>query len=185
MFFGQRDRAEWGDGQVYDPTTDQLMGPGSLTYVDVDGLPSSLQSLRERIFATISATESAVAPGQVFYAVRGYLRETVPRSEKARNFMALLAATKGISVRNQASDPLGRVGTAFEIVTGDARVRERIILDPTTGELMFEDRTLLSPIPSIDHDPPVVIGYTTYITWGHVSGVDATVDESAAGIRCA
>jgi hypothetical protein len=181
IFFGERDRVEWEALSRTNPSIDERFGPGGLTYVDVEALPAALADIRASIVASVR-DDSLPKEHQIFFAVRRYLRETLPPSGVARSLMALLLETDGIAVEREVRDPLDRKGIGFAITsTGPIRVRERLILDPETGLLLAEDRMLLEPVASIAADPPVIIGHVTYVSWGITESVEERPPASTDG----
>lgn len=65
-----------------------------------------------------------------------------------------------------ATDRAGRTGTAVAITGNPSGVgleRRILIFDPDTSMLLAEETVLLEAVDWLDADPPIVIGYNTYL----------------------
>lgn len=173
MFFGENDKADWETVARGNPEIDQRFEQGALVYSDPQSLPQSIADIRIAILGG-GNEKAGPASRQIFLGVRSYLRETVPPAEVAQRLMAVLAQTDGITSEVNVKDSLGRNGTAFAITSEVPRVRERLLLGSETGLLLAEDRTLLDPVRSIDAAPPVLVGRTTYLSWGLTTSAEET-----------
>jgi hypothetical protein len=152
-----------------DPGTPQL-APGSLGYADVDGLPTDVDGLETLIRSRAAANGGGATDAEVFTIVGGLLSETVAAPKLRAALYRIVARLDGVELMGTATDHAGRSGTGVSLVDDDpspgGRGRERhvLIFDPDTSRLLEKETVQLSRIEGISAEPPVTIGYTTYLT---------------------
>lgn len=88
--------------------------------------------------------------------------------------LAMLRETPDIEVEDGDVDPNGRTATRFSATSPDGQLRSVMWLDAGTGTLLGEQQQLLTPTPTIDAVPPVVIKKVTYLV---SEVVDTTSDR--------
>lgn len=175
-FFGEHDRAEWQDQPDFlqERTEDETSLTG-FSLVDVSGLPTDPDALLSHIRSGLDASDAGAGPAswEVFIAAHGILWETVPPPDLSEAVIAMLRETPGIEVEEGDVDPAGRRATRFSVTGANGQFRDVVWLDPETGTLLGEQQELLTPTPTIDAQPPVVIKWATYL----VSEVVDTTDD--------
>lgn len=195
IWFGPADKAAWvGEGspdQHVEPFTrgsrDTSFGPtpagvapgtpqawpGSLNYQNVDALPTDVGALR-RIIDDRAAAGGGSTDYERFTIVGDLLRETVAAPQVRAALYRVAAGLGGVELIGSMTDRAGRTGTAVAMTSDQSsRGLERRILvfDPQTSMLLAEEDVLLHKVDYLDTDPPIVIGYDTYL----VSDVVATI----------
>lgn len=177
LFFGPNDRADWVGGSPIAKHVDQTFGPGELAVVTVAGLPTDKVALRAQLMAESDSEESAAIG--ILVGALGYLRETVPSPDMAELLYRLIAEEPGISKVDSSSDHSGRTGEAYYVDiftksrTGELNQRITVIFDTDSHQLLEEQQTQLNANPGIDAQPPVVIGWATYLEAAVVAGTEA------------
>jgi len=139
--------------------------PGSLYYENVDALPTDVAELRRVIDARAGSEGAATDYGR-FTIVGDLLRETVAAPQLRAALYRVAAGLGGVELIGSMTDRAGRTGTAVSMTNDQSsRGLERriLIFDPTTSMLMAEEDVLLHKVDWLDAEPPLVIGYTTYL----------------------
>ena len=147
-----------------DPGTPQP-GPGSLYYQNVDALPTDVGALR-RIIDARAASNGGATDYQRFTIVGDLLRETVAAPQLRAALYRVAAGLGGVELVGSMSDRAGRTGTAVSMTNDQSsRGLERrvLIFDPETSVLLAEEDVLLHKVDWLDGEPPLVIGYNTYL----------------------
>jgi len=191
IWFGPADEAAWmaaGSPDLRgDPISDTRFGPmpsgaepgtlqlwpGSLHYEDLDALPTDVDSLRAVIDARAAAGGGA-NDYQRFIVVADLLRETVGTPDLRAALYRVAAGLGGVELIGSVTDRAGRTGTAVAMTGNPSGVgleRHTLIFDPETSMLLAEEQVLLAKVDWLDADPPIVIGYSTYL----VSDVAAAI----------
>jgi hypothetical protein len=141
--------------------------PGSLYYEDVDALPTDVDALRELIRARAAANGGGATDLEMFTIVGDLLRETVATPKVRAALYRVAASLGGVELIGSVTDRAGRTGTAVSLTgdrSGAGRVRRVLIFDRETSMLLAEEDILLDKVDWLDGEPPVVIGYNTYLT---------------------
>jgi len=155
-----------------EPDTLQL-GPGGLHYEDLDALPMDVGALRAVIDARAAAGGGA-NDYQRFTVIADLLRETVGTPDLRASLYRVAAGLGGVELIGSAIDRAGRTGTAVAMTGNPSGVgleRHTLIFDPDTSMLLAEETVLLEAVDWLDADPPIVIGYSTYL----VSDIAVTI----------
>jgi hypothetical protein len=158
----------------FEPGTPQPW-PGSLHYEDLDALPTDVGALRAVIDARAAAGGGATDYGR-FTIVGDLLRETVGMPELRAALYRVAAGLGGVELIGSMTDRAGRTGIAVAMTShqpGRGLERRTLIFDPDTSMLLAEDDVLFERVDWLDADPPLVIGYNTYL----VSDIVATIPE--------
>jgi hypothetical protein len=180
IWFGPADKAAWvaagspdlGGGEHTDtrfgptpPGADPSLPevwPGSLHYEDVDALPTDPSALRQ----LIDQRAGGFTDYQRFTIVGDLLRETVAAPQVRAAIYRVAAGLGGVQLIGSMTDRAGRTGTAVAMTSErSSRGLERriLIFDPSTSMLLEEEQVLLNRVDYLDADPPIVIGYATYL----------------------
>ncbi|MGH2656906.1 MAG: CU044_5270 family protein [Actinomycetota bacterium] len=186
IFLGPRDRARYETCCIRERwggrTSDKTFGPGGLFYQDVSGLstdPAELYGQIERRAAKplgaaddeTGVTDEGV-PGAVemFVMVGDLLRETVAPPALRAALYEVAARIPGVELVGGVADPAGRRGVAVAIESdySGALIREELVFDPNTSELLAERQVLLERVPWLDAEPGAVIGWAAYLQSGTV-----------------
>ena len=191
IWFGPADKAAWvaaGSPDLRgDPISDTRFGPtppgaepgapqpwpGSLHYEDLDALPTDVGALRAVIDSRAAAGGGANDYPR-FTVVADLLRETVGTPDLRAALFRVAASLGGVELIGQATDRAGRTGTAVAMTgnpSGTGLERHTLIFDPETSMLLAEETVLLEGVDWLDADPPIVIGYNTYL----VSDITAAI----------
>ena len=183
-WFGPADRAAWQAEGSPDlrgtPFSDMRFGPtppgvdpwdpqpwpGSLYYENVDALPTDVGTLRHMI------DERAVAGGgatdyERFTIVGDLLRETVAAPKVRAALYRVAAGLNGVELVGSMTDRAGRTGTAVSMTNDQSSrgLEQRVLIfDPQTSSLLAEEDVLLHRVDWLDAEPPLIIGYNTYLT---------------------
>ncbi|MDO8484057.1 MAG: CU044_5270 family protein, partial [Candidatus Limnocylindrales bacterium] len=183
IWFGPADRAEWQAegspdlrGTLFsdtrfgptspgaEPGTPQAW-PGSLYYQNVDALPTDVGALRHMIDERAAAGGGAT-DYERFTIVGDLLRETVAAPMVRAALYRVAASLNGVKLVGSMTDRAGRTGTAVSMTNDQSsRGLERrvLIFDPQTSSLLAEEDVLLHKVDWLDAEPPLVIGYNTYL----------------------
>ena len=183
IWFGPADKAAWVAAGSYDlrgePFSDTRFGPtppglapgtpqewpGSLYYEDVDSLPTDVGALRRMI------DERAAAGGgstdyERFTIVGDLLRETVAAPQLRAALYRVAAGLGGVELVGSMTDRAGRIGMAVSMTNDQSSrglERRTLIFDPETSMLLAEEDVLLDKVDWLDAEPPLLIGYSTYL----------------------
>jgi hypothetical protein len=159
-FFGSRDAVDWA-GYVSPSAGDRYYGPGKMAVVDLAPAPTDPSDLRTFLLKGHARPEGSDGPSAtevVLRESRDYLHETVAPASLRHAIAEMLRAEPGLTVVDDTG------GTVFSTTTErDPRVRFDVALD-ADGRLMWEKRSLLDRVDSIDAEPPVVVSSITYLT---------------------
>jgi hypothetical protein len=191
IWFGPADRAAWvaiGSPDLRgEPAADTRFGPtppgvepgtpqawpGSLYYENLDALPTEVGALRREIDARAAAGGGAT-DYERFTIVGDLLRETVGTPQLRAALYRVAAELSGVELVGTMTDRAGRTGIAVSMTNDQSsRGLERrvLIFDPDTSMLLAEEDVLLHEVDWLDAEPPLVIGYNTYL----VSDIVATI----------
>ena len=191
IWFGPADKAAWvaagSDDLRGTPFSDTRFGPtppgvdpwtpqpwpGSLYYQNVDALPTDVGALR-RVIDERAAAGGGATDYERFTIVGDLLRETVAAPKLRAALYRVAAGLGGVELVGSMTDRAGRVGTAVSMTNAQSsRGLERrvLIFDPMTSALFAEDDVLLHKVDWLDADPPLVIGYNTYLVSEIVSTI--------------
>ena len=152
-----------------DPGTPQLV-PGSLGYADVDALPTDIDQLEAIIRTRAAANGGGATDAEVFAIAGDLLSETVATPRLRAALYQIVARLDGVELMGSVTDHSGRTGVGVSLTDDDTspggRGRERhvLIFDPNTSMLLERQTVQLSRMDGISAEPPVTIGYTTYLT---------------------
>jgi hypothetical protein len=184
IWFGPADRAAWQAQGSPDlrgtPFSDTRFGPtppgvdpwvpqpwpGSLYYQNVDALPTDLGTLRHMIDERAAANGGGATDYERFTIVGDLLRETVAAPKVRAALYRVAASLNGVELVGSMTDRAGRTGTAVSMTTDQSsRGLERrvLIFDPQTSSLLAEEDVLLHKVDWLDAEPPLIIGYNTYL----------------------
>lgn len=146
------------------------------SYIDVSGLPTDPDDLRDHMEADLDATDAGAGPAswEMFIAAHALLWETVPPIALSQAVLILLSETFGIEVTPGDTDRAGRQATRFAVTSPDGQFRSVMWLDPELGVLLGEQQELLVTTPTIDAEPPVIIKWASYLS---SEIVDSTADR--------
>ncbi len=183
IWFGPADRAAWQAAGSSDlrgtPYSDTRFGPtppgadpwvpqawpGGLYYQNVDALPTDVGALRQLIDERAAANGGATDYVR-FTIVSDLLRETVAAPKVRAALYRVAANLNGVELMGSMTDRAGRTGTAVSMTNAQSsRGLERriLIFDPQTSVLLAEEDVLLHKVDWLDAEPPMVIGYNTYL----------------------
>lgn len=188
IFLGPRDRERWEDAGrpplANEGTSDEVFGPGGLSYVDLESLPTDPDVLFEVIRSRAEHNDAVEA--EMLVIVGDLLRETVAPPELRAALYEVAARIPGIEIveiTDAAVDssggelapiPAGRRGVAVAVESdySGARIRHELVFDPNTSEMIAERQVLLERVEWVDADPPALIGTVAYVDSGIVQSTD-------------
>jgi hypothetical protein len=84
------------------------------------------------------------------------------------------AGLNGVELVGSVNDRAGTTGTAVSMTNAQSsRGLERrvLIFDPRTSALLGEEDVLLHKVDWLDAEPPIVIGYNTYLVSDVVAAI--------------
>jgi hypothetical protein len=147
------------------PTAAPQEWPGSLYYEDVDALPTDTGTLR-RLIDDRAAANGGPTDYERFTIVGDLLRETVAAPKVRAALFRVAAGLNGVELIGPVTDRAGRTGTAVSMTNAQSSrglERRTLIFDPETSALLAEEEVLLNKVDWLDAEPPIVIGYNTYL----------------------
>jgi hypothetical protein len=174
IWFGPADRAAWQAAGSPDlrgtPESDRRFGPTPPGVEDTDSLPTDPGALRqlidERVDEWAAANGGGATDYERFTIIGDLLRETVAAPRVREALYRVAAGLNGVDLIGSVKDRAGRTGTAVSMTNAESsRGLERrvLIFDPHTAALLEEEDVLLHKVDYLDADPPIVIGYNTYL----------------------
>ncbi|MFS8200445.1 CU044_5270 family protein [Streptomyces sp. CWNU-52B] len=164
------------------------VGPRNVTYQDLRELPSDSGELRrelEKLYAQDSGADAGA--GRTAYVLRqaaGLVTMPVEPAVRAAAYR-VMAELPGVRGLGRVTDPLGREGVGFTFPgtasTPLGGVQQRLVVDPSTGELLCEQLVLTEPSARAEEaglDAGTTVNYTatTRMAWGEKQ---ITVPENA------
>ncbi len=168
LFLGSNDRAEWGNAMPIPARVDQTYGRDEMAVVDLAKLPDTPEDVR-RLFISEAGDNEADAIAVLTGALR-YLRETVPAPATAELLYRTIADEPGVGRIDAVTDHAGRSGEGFFVDihsrsdAGELSQRIVVILNADSHTLLEEQNIQLNSNPGVDAQPPVMIGWATYLT---------------------
>jgi hypothetical protein len=155
------------------PTAAPQVWPGSLYYEDVDTLPTDTGTLRQLIDARAAANGGPI-DYERFTIVGDLLRETVAAPKVRAALFRVAAGLNGVELIGSVTDRAGRTGMAVSMTNAQSSrglERRTLIFDPETSALLAEEEVILDKVDWLDAEPPVVIGYNTYLVSDIVAAI--------------
>jgi len=160
-------------GQVLDPLVDLASLP-----TDPVGLAQRLDRLPPTKTSGDVKSEMPSATWRLGQLRGIWSSQPVPPRTRA-SFLRLLADMPAVTDEGAVNDRAGRRGHAVAIQTqeGQARVRQVVILDPSTGEVLGYEKILLTEQGREQWSPfarlhlPAVVEYDAYFAAGRVSSM--------------
>jgi hypothetical protein len=135
------------DNKIY------AVGPNNVSYKDLRALPSTSDGLRrylEALYAQDNGADSGTS-GRSSWMLRqagNLITMPVKPSVRAAAYR-VMADLPGVRVVGHVSDPLGREGVGVEFPTAYptplGTTRERLVVDPSTGEMLSDQTLLVEP----------------------------------------
>lgn len=195
IWFGPADRAAWQAAGSPDlrgtPESDRRFGPtppgvdpwapqpdGSLFFQDVDPLPTDPGSLRQLIDGRVDEWAAANGGGATDYErftiIGDLLRETAAVPKVREALYRVAAGLNGVELIGSVKDRAGRTGTGVSMTNAQSSrgLEQRVLIfDPHTAALLAEEDVLLHKVDYLDADPPIVIGYNTYLVSDVVAAI--------------
>jgi hypothetical protein len=188
-WYGPADRAAWLDTGIELPEasrSDTRFGPasgvapgtprswpGSLYYEPIDALPTDFGALRQVIDDRAAATGGAT-DYERFTIIGDMLRETVGAPALRAALYRVAAGLSGVVAIGSVTDRAGRSGIGVAMSNDQSSrgpERRTLIFDPQTSMLLAEEDVLLKSVDWLDAEPPLLIGYNTYL----VSDITTTI----------
>jgi hypothetical protein len=185
IFLGPRDREAWealGSPKLWESgTSSETFGSGGLHYEDFSGLstdPDELYQQIERRAADgkpsgVPVPEGAPVAVNMFAIVGDLLRETVAPPDLRAALYEVAARIPGVELVGEVTDPAGRLGVAVAMNDEPDAVRQELVFDPETAELLAERQVLLRRVDWVDAEPGTAIGWVAYLESGTVDSTSA------------
>ncbi|MFD6287058.1 CU044_5270 family protein [Streptomyces sp. NPDC060205] len=152
------------------------LGPQNITYQDVRELPADTGELRrllEKLYARDSGAEAG--DGRNAYVLRqaaNLITMPVKPAVRAAAYR-VMAELPGVRALGRVTDPLGREGVGFTFPgtasTPLGRVEQRLVVDPSTGEMLAEQSVLAEPSARAEEaglDAGTTVNYSATIRMG-------------------
>ncbi|MER5949829.1 CU044_5270 family protein [Streptomyces sp. NPDC001904] len=139
------DRTALGD-RIY------ALGPRNVTYKELRRLPTGTAELR-RLLERLSTQDGVTGQGAqrsawLLRVTADLVTMPVEPGVRAAAYR-VMADLPGVRLSDDVSDPLGRKGVGVTFPGTDrtplGRVRERLVVDPSTGELLADETLLAEP----------------------------------------
>ena len=133
---------------------------------------SRVEPLERRVIASAIAGRARPAASEGatdyerFTIVGDLLRQTVAAPQLRAALYRVAAGLGGVELVGSMTDRAGRTGKAVSMTNDQSsRGLERrvLIFDPETSVLLAEEGVLLQKVDWLDAEPPLVIGYNTYL----------------------
>ncbi|MDQ4004949.1 MAG: CU044_5270 family protein [Actinomycetota bacterium] len=177
VFLRPEDRAAWkasGSPQLWHTgvAMDDAFGPGQLPYEDDSGFSTDPDELFEQIERRAVESSSAPVPEgapvtqEMFVIVADLLRETVTPPELRAALYEVAARIPDVELVGDVTDPVGRPGVAVAMTWEQDAIREELIFDPVTSELLAVRQVIVRPVKWIDADPGTAVHWATYLESG-------------------
>lgn len=153
------------------------LGPQNVTYQDLRELPSDSGELRRELERLYGEDSGAEVKGRTAYVLRqaaDLITMPVKPAVRAAAYR-VMAEQPGVRGLGRVTDPLGRegVGIAFPGThrTPLGSVEQRLVVDPSTGEMLCEQLVLVEPSArareaGLDAGTTVNYTATTRMSWG-------------------
>ncbi len=201
LFPGPRDRERWqADGSSQPPRTriDERIPPSpavphpvlatnpeDLTLVQLDRwlgavpqLPTDPRRL-QRVIRAYAEKKDPPLEAQMFNVVSDLLNSPYASAELRAAAYRVLARINGVGLEGERRDPIGRRGIAISAPAGygsggglNQDEQRLLIIDPSTGNVLAEETTLMRRVPWIDARLGTVTGSITILDQGWVDSVD-------------
>lgn len=155
------------------------LGPRNVSYKDLRALPSADGELRRhlgRLYAQDNGAESGTSDRSGWMLRQAANLVTMPVKPGVRAAAyRLMADLPGVRVVGRTTDPLGRqgVGVDFPVAypTSLGTTRERLVVDPSTGEMLSDEVVLVEPsarakAAGLGAGTTVNYSATTRMSWG-------------------
>lgn len=167
-------RPDFGPGVSH-----ESFGPGELSRVDLNGLPTETDEL----YALLSHRAQGAATTHdwaMLISVGELLRETAAPVELRRALYEVAARIPSIEMVGETTDSLGRQGTVVAVEAEESGVRRRLemVFDEETSELLAQREVFLERDAQLENDPPTTVSETTFIAAGRTDSIPEQVGES-------
>jgi hypothetical protein len=129
--------------------------------------PLDLPSDPDALFAHLerqAAGHSEGVPQEMFTLAGDALRETNATPEQRAALYEAVARIPGVELVGSVQDHAGRSGLAVAIRNSADGVRDTLIFDPETAQLLGEESVALVGNP-FGYPPGKAVGYATYFGW--------------------
>ncbi|MET9879433.1 CU044_5270 family protein [Actinacidiphila glaucinigra] len=129
------------------------VGPDNVTYKDLRALPSTSVELRrylERLYARDTGADTGTSDRSAWMLRQAGNLVTMPVKPAVRAAAyRVMADLPGVRVTGRVTDPLGREGVGVDFPVSYpgplGTVRERLIVDPSTGAMLSDVLVLVEP----------------------------------------
>ena len=132
------------------------------------GLPADPDALYARLKRDATGHGDGLYE-EMFTLVGDSLRETNPTPAQRAALYGVAARIPGVELVGTVRDPIGRRGIAVAMRHGEDGVRETLVVDPSTGELLSEEQVALAG-NRFGYPAGAVVGHATYVTRSVVTG---------------
>ena len=169
-FLGARDRERWeatGSQEFPSGVSDKVFPAGALVYEDLPSLPTDVGELTQ-LLQQRTAAEEPPMDVSVFIRVGELLARSDASPELRAALFRVAAQLPGVELAADATDPIGRPGTAVAMTYSDsgARVRVLMFFDEQTSELLAQQRILLERASWVDAEPGTPLRFVAYLEAG-------------------
>jgi hypothetical protein len=108
--------------------------------------------------------------GETRGLISSYLHSPAASAELRAALYRVLARQDGVELVGEVTDPEGRVGVGLEFQAGwgGGPTKQRLIVDPASGEILADQTIVLQRVEWIDAAPGDVIGEIVYLEQGWV-----------------
>ncbi len=152
------------------------------TWDQLYALPTDPRSLAPVLRASVVPTtqrDTKVTANELVYDTVLSLLTDSPASPALRSALYGVAAQlPGAIVDGQATDSIGRQGVAVKYPATGGHDDVKLIIDPTTGQLLEEKEIITADSATVTMPPGTVVYETTYVNEGPATRVGITPDVS-------
>lgn len=202
IFPGPRDRRRWQEAGAQRPPRTEIdklvparqavprsvlsADPKDLTLDQLDVFMNSVPQLPtdpdrlERIVRAYSEKKDTPVEAQMFNQVSSLVHSPAASAELRAAAYRVLARIEGVELEGERRDALGRLGTAISAPAGyggrdaafNQNERRRLIIEPSTGNVLAEETVLVQRVEWIDGSPGGVTGSIVILEQGWRDSLD-------------
>ncbi|MDP9226010.1 MAG: CU044_5270 family protein, partial [Actinomycetota bacterium] len=174
IYLNERSRSWWESGGPRDMllAQNQDFGPQKLGFEDLSRLPTEPSALTNVIRERAQSADPPLHD-EMFVVIGDYLRQQSAPPQLRAALYKIAAGIPGVELVGEIRDRAGRAGVGVAMTTTYTGLKQRhiLIFDPRTSALLAEETLLLEKPSWSDVQPPVLIGYATYLESGVVESL--------------
>lgn len=183
-FLRPRDRAAWeaaGRPALWSSgPTDDSHPSGALRYEDYSRLSTDPDVLFEQVKSRalsdpeVPAPQGAPIKQGMLMVVADLLSETIAPPKVRAALYEVTARIPDVELIGDVTDPAGRTGVAVGVTSEADSIRQELIFDPETSELLAIRSVLVAEVDWVDAEAGTTINWAVYLASG---AVDSTSER--------